>query len=385
MKNILKRISRFPYWWSLPFIGIAAILLGMSSRSPMWMDEYEFYRLSSEIPNYNSTSNWFFVDRPSTLALTVNWKGIDRREAFALVYDTPIYSHSPLVPILLSPIVKGLNFLADKGIIPHIEAQPGLVKGQTNHAETMTIILRIIPIFFTIWTLYLIYKMMEKKVGKLYAYTMWIPVVVGLFILEGSMLFYWDVFMMFFLVATLYIQEMHPNSKWKYVTACCLVNTKMFLGIAFLLPIFIKAFKDDWRTSWKMLLPALSIIPFYIITVLVTHQPLYLWTHYEAQIPIHNFIYTLNDLGSYFNIFMTMGMPLFLAILVLLCLKPIKYAEYIAFLAMGIFYEWGMGLSITYLPAMLCSAALAMPLVVKEFNLIERGIKWMGLENEPIS
>ena len=48
-----------------------------------------------------------------------------------------------------------------------------------------------------------------------------------------------------------------------------------------------------------------------------------------------------------------------------------------------IYPKTGMDISATIMPphSLLCVAA---PLVVKEFNLIERGKKWMGLENEPI-
>jgi hypothetical protein len=49
---------------------------------------------------------------------------------------------------------------------------------------------------------------------------------------------------------------------------------------------------------------------------------------------------------------------------------------------MAIVYEWGNTLTITYLPALLLSTALAMPIVSCEYNLIERGKKWLGLGME---
>jgi hypothetical protein len=377
---MLNKLLKLNWWRYIPLLAMAAVLFGMSSKTPMVIDEYEFYRLSSEIPNYSSTANWFIVDRPSTIADIV-LPNEQEAKALQVVYDTPIYSHSPLVPILVSPIVKGLNFLADKGIIPHIEAQKGETKGEIVPAETMTQILRIIPIGLFILTLYLIFKIMEKKVGN-HAYLMWIPVFAGIGIWQGAMLFYWDDFMMFFLVLTLYLQEMHPNSKWKYVTACCLVNTKMWIGLAFLLPIVILEFRRNWKTCWKMMLPALSIIPWWIITSEVTHQPLYLWTHYWNQMYLHNSIDVINSFSNYFNIFMLQSMPLYVAIFIMLLLKFPKHLEYAVFLLMAMAYEWGNTLSTTYLPSILCSAALAMPLVSYEWNLIERSKKWFGLSEK---
>ena len=381
VRKLLSKIGELPHLWMIPFVAVIAIMFGMSSRNPMWMDEYVFYRLSSELPNYASTSNWFYIDRPSTLAIADEWKGIDVRRMFQLDYDTQIYPHIPLAPILVSPIVKGLNWLADEGVIPHIESQAGLALHKVNHAETMTMILRIIPIGLFIWTLYLIFKMMKRKVGK-HAYLMWIPILAGITLLQGAMLFYWDDFMMFFLVLTLYLQEMHPNSKWKYVTACCLVNTKMWIGLAFLLPIVILEFRRNWKTCWKMMLPALSIIPWWIITSEVTHQPLYLWTHYWNQMYLHNSIDVINSFSNYFNIFMLQSMPLYVAIFIMLLLKFPKHLEYAVFLLMAMAYEWGNTLSTTYLPSILCSAALAMPLVSYEWNLIERSKKWFGLSEK---
>jgi hypothetical protein len=385
---VIAKLKKMNWWRYFPLLAVGAIMLGMSAKTPMWMDEYCFYRLSSELPKYNSTSDWFFVDRPSMLALSIKWVGIDQRASFNLDYDTPIYTHTPLAPILVAPIVKGLNYLADKGVIQHIEAQPGMVVDEKNGAETITWILRIIPILLFVWTMWLIFKLMEHKVGK-HAYMMWIPMLVGMRMFQGAFYFYWDVFMWFFFVLTLYIQEMHPNSKWKYVTACCLVNTKMFVGIAFLAPLVIKEIKNNWvsgvwkRNNWAssfaMALTALSILPFYIATIVVTHNPLYVWQHYAAQIPVHNYIYTLNNLPNYINILFSLGTPVFLAIAVLLLSKFKKYPAYAIFTIIGLLYAWGAGLGMTQTTAMLYVGVITMPLVSYEFNLIERSKKWLHI------
>jgi len=124
----------------------------------------------------------------------------------------------------------------------------------------------------------------------------------------------------------------------------------------------------------------LSIIPFWIDAALVTHNPIFLWSHYWSTIPIHNYFETLTSFADYFNIFMTQAIPVSLAILVLLLLKFPKHLEYAVFIILAIGYEWGNNLAMTYLPAITFSAAVAMPLVSYEWNLIERGKKLLGLE-----
>ena len=114
----------------LPLLMFFVIMAMSAFRTPMWMDEYVFYRLSSDLPHYSTTSDWFYVDRPDVLNPSVTWEDkssvvIDKRASFDWIYNNPVYLHDPLAPALVYPLVKTLNVMADKGIIQHIEAQPG--------------------------------------------------------------------------------------------------------------------------------------------------------------------------------------------------------------------------------------------------------------------
>ncbi|MBU2118738.1 MAG: hypothetical protein KJ954_14215 [Alphaproteobacteria bacterium] len=384
---------------------IGATMLGMSLRTPMWMDEYCFYRLSLGLPGYSATSDWFFKDRLATLSPSIDWSktGFDRDETFKLVYDTPVYPHTPLVPILMSPIVKGLNLLADYNIIPHIEDELGYTYAATQdmdeflrlRAEVITNVLRAITITTIMVSLYLIYKIMEKKIGK-DALFFGLPVAASVMMLYGAFLIYWDVFMMFFFVLTLYMMECKPESKWKYVTACCLVNTKMFLGVAFLFPLFVQQFQNDIKTGWKwplpgwkMALPILSLIPFYVYSLFIVGDPLFFWNHYTAQIPLHDFIYTINSFDGYLKLLVNLGVPFYLPMTVPILWYSKKYPAYATFWVMSMVYAWATGLGITHTSTMIYSGALVFPLVAYEWNLMEKfrvvaakingGLKKVGL------
>tara|TARA_Y100000310_G_scaffold164294_2_gene164131 strand:+ start:1206 stop:2396 length:1191 start_codon:yes stop_codon:yes gene_type:complete len=364
-----------------PLLFFVAVMFGMSFYYPMWMDEYVFYRLADSFPDYSMNKSIFFEDRPEILTPTVEWDSLDRDEMLSLVYDTPIYTHTPLMVMAMSPIVKGLNYLADEGIISHIEDEPGYIgvteeEMKQNRAETMTSILRVISIFVVAASMWLIFKMMEHKVGK-NAYLFAIPVAGSIMALMGAFLFYWDVFMIFFFVLTLYLMEVKPQSKWKYVTACALVNTKLFIGIMFLFPLAVKALKEDgWWKGFKMALPALSILPFYIATVIITGEPLYIFTHYLAQVPLHNFIYTLNSPMDYLVILLNLGMPVFLITTTPILWFWKKYPEYVIFWAMAMFYAWATGLGITHTSTLVYSGALVAPLVAFEFDIVSKLQRW---------
>jgi hypothetical protein len=361
-----------------PILFFATVMLGGSFRTPMIIDEYTFYKLANNFPDYSSTPAWFFEDRPEILFNSIDWDAIDadQREMFNIVYDTPIYTHTPLTVILVSPAVKGLNYLASKGVINYLEDDPGLVRQEdgtlkASRAETITLILRLIPITLCSLSLWLIFKTMQHKVGT-NPYLFAVPVTFGLIMLTGAFLFYWDVFMMFFFALTLYLMEVKPNSKWKYVTACCLVNTKMFIGIAFLAPLVIKAIKNNWKTSYKMILPVLSILPFYITTVIVTGEPFYIFTHYLAQTPIHNMVYEQFTIATFFSTLFSLGIPIILTLTVPVFWYWKKYPEYAFFLIIAVVYAWGTGLGVTHTSTMIYTGVLVFPLVAHELRLVER-------------
>jgi len=349
----------------------------------MWMDEYVFYRLSSDLPKYSTTADWFIVDRPAILNPSIDWtdKGLDQRTALRLVYDTPIYTHTPLAPILVWPFVKIMNVLADKGVIKHLEQEDGYTsKADSDNkllqAEDITKVLRFIPILLFIASMGMIFKLMYRKVG-IYACLFAMPVATGAAMMAGNYLFYWDAFMMFFFVLTLYIMEVHPNSKWKYVTACCLINTKLFIGFVFLAPLVVHALVTNWRTGWKMALPALAIVPHYLMTVWVTKDWLYVVTHYTAQIPIHDFMYTLATPLEWLATLLGFGMPFYLAMTVPILFLWRKYPAYTTLYILGMSYAWGTGLGITHMSTLPYVGALVWPLVAYEWKIIPKVQRWL--------
>lgn len=79
------------------------------------------------------------------------------------------------------------------------------------------------------------------------------------------------------------------------------------------------------------------------------------------------------------NIIMTLGMPVYLIIGVLLLLKGWKHLAVAVFFVMGMFYAWATGLGLTHTTTMLYAGALAAPLVSYEWNLLVRGKKLLGI------
>jgi hypothetical protein len=363
---------------------------------PIWMDEYVFYRLSSQLPEYSSTADWFYDDRPEVMNASMDWEsmGFDYDAALRLTYDTPVFHHTPLAPILVWPLVKGLNTLADNGVIPHIEEQPGAYPIRYNpdgsfasdeevhrnvllqHAEIITVILRLIPLGLFFISMWLIYNLMSRKVG-LNAMLFIIPVAVSDVLLSGSYMFYWDAFMLFFFVLTLYLMETKPDGKWHYLTAMCMINTKIFIPFLFLIPLIMKGWQKSKKEALFMLLTGFSILPFYAVTVAQTGDLFYLFHHYTEGVWITSFIYTsMLDPKTLLN-FGTV--VYFIATLPILYYYK-KYPVYATAFLMGMLYGWGSGLGITQLSTLLYVGALVTPLLGGEWHIMERVQGWIGIK-----
>lgn len=349
----MRRVAVLLCLW-LSLISAGIMMYEANLHSPMWMDEYVFYRLSSNLPQYNVTSDWFYDSRPELMNPDSERFNAEERETFRIIYDTPIYPHTPLATVLVFPAVKVLNILADNGAISHIE--DSFTK---DRSESMTGILRIIPICLFFASMWLAYKTIKKKdVGSNIAFT-FVPLVVCSALLSGTTWFYWDSFMFFFFTLTLYLVE--KNSKWAYVTACCLVNTKMFLGIMFLVPFLFK--------NKKMGLAALSIIPFYLTTAIVTGNLFYPFTHYLAQLEIHNAFYTGWRLSQLVYIVKTWGIIPYLVLTASTLFYIRKYPVYASFWVLTVFYGIAFGTGIYQIAGLLYSGVLVVPLIAKELKV----------------
>jgi hypothetical protein len=391
----LKITGSRVWLWLAPMLFIITLAFMNGIHYPLWMDEYVFYRLSSELPQYSSTADWFYDDRPEVMNPSVDWTamGFDYEAALRLTYDTPIFHHTPLATVLSWPVVKTLNIMADNNIIPSIEEQPGAYPVRYNadgtlvdarevqqnvllqHAETMTIILRCIPLGLFFMSMWLVYKMMAKKVG-LNAMLFALPLAVSTVALSGSYMFYWDAFMMFFFVLTLYLMETHPDGKWHYLTACAMINTKIFIPFLFLIPLIIKGFTQSKRKGFLMFLPGFSILPFYFVMVNVSGDLFYPFTHYIEGMWIHKFIYqivqvkNMVDFGTIAFVVMTLPILYFYK----------KYLVYATLYIVGMLYAWGTGLGVTQLSVLLYVGAIVAPLVGGEFHIMERVEKWVGVK-----
>ena len=344
-ERTVKNLNWKTLLWVLPLVVWLTLSYNLMKTVPMWQDEYVFYRLTSQLPSLAVTKDWFYVDNPKTLVPSSSFP-VDREELFRVIYNTPIYSHSPLANYLVWPFVKTVNILAEKGVIPRIEDTQDL-----NKAETMTVILRIVSMVLFASSMIVVFKLMQLKVrNSAYAYS--IPVFMSIGLLLGGYYFYWDTFMWFFFVLSLYLSE--RKSRWAYVIACFLVNTKAVIGMVLLVPLIIQ--------NRKMAYTLLSIVPFYIASAVITGNPFYTIAHLIPQTSQYTWIYRywtpvmIKNFGLAYYAFLTLPILLFVK----------KYPVYVATYLISLWYAWGFGIAPDKMVSMLYGGALVFPLIVHE-------------------
>ena len=195
----------------------------------------------------------------------------------------------------------------------------------------------------TFLLVYLIARHRNKLTAPLYI----LPIAISARLLAGTMWFYWDTFMMFFFVLTLYLIEVKAP-KWTYfLTAIMLVNSKMIIGAGFLIPLLFKDRKLAW--TW------LSYIPMLVAVVLMRNDVapnvtnLYwpdLWKNVSAWLAIAKF-----DIAGW--LILTAG-----------CLPLIKkHPTYITFYITTIMYSVFAGLGVSHMSTTVYSGALVFPLI----------------------
>lgn len=375
--------------WLIPTLLFCIIMVNSMWKVPMWMDEYIFYRLTSNLPNYQTSSNWFYQDRPQVMNPMNTWEkqtGIpyDRNALLDWIYSTKAYGHNMLEPILCYPLVQTVNFLADHNVIPHVEDEmgyPNIPKDITQedlskvnltmNAEAITKILRFVPIILFALSMWLIFLIMYPKV-KNNAAVLVVPVAACVQMLGGVYFFYWDVWMMFFFILTYYLME--RKSKWAYVTACCLVNTKIFVGLAFLLPLVFK--------NWRMIFTGFAFAPWYLFVAYKNGNLFYPITHYVTGtgMDAHNYVYHLHDLKGWILMFVMLGVPFFILMTFPIFAKIKKYPDLVALLIISVVYAFGSGLTQTDISDLVYVGALIFPVVSYEFGLLDkthRALSWI--------
>lgn len=228
---------------ALFIFGAVGYSLGYAALNNKEMpDEYMFYRITKGLPDYSTSVDWIFVDRPDLVFSE------ESRPYYEEMYETSIWVHPPLPHYLSYPFI--------------------LVTEDIRY-------LRFVSIALTLGILGLVYFIVRRRLGRLLTLIALMPILLFKVVLPvGGTYFYYEAFMVFFLFLTIYLSE--RGSRWKYPSAVAMVLSKTPAAL-YLIPLVVK------EKNWKFCLPGLALAPYYLATVFVSGSPIYLLNHWVGM------------------------------------------------------------------------------------------------------
>jgi len=237
------------------FVLLAYFLVGsnITSDRTTFADEYVFAKLSQNLPDYSTNAAWiperFLMEPPAW------WpEGV-----YENAYSTPIWVHPPLANILARPLLRVLDPIED--------------------IKT----LRFVPLVFYLAVVALFVDIIRRRWGLAASAISLLPLLLCSHLIYGGLWFYNDPFMWMLFALSLWLIEVKPNSKWKYLTMTALVLTKLN-AVILLVPLALAYFfKSGYKKAAFTLLPALALAPYLIWTWTATGDILYLWHHWQTM------------------------------------------------------------------------------------------------------
>lgn len=330
---------------SFALLSFLVVVMGFSLQNGIFntkpsADEYYFTRITMNLPNYSTSSSWVRVDRPD-----LHWEeDYMPDKIFEDAYEKLIWVHPPMAHILAWPYVKLVS---------------------PDYEENWQY-LKILPTILFGLSLTFVYLTLRKRFEGWKILIGFMPISLLYTGLHGVPYLYYDGFMVFMLTLTIYL--ISRGSKFKYLTACLLFLTKT-PAIAFAIPLL---FMDN--RNFKMLLPMLSVLPYYIMTWVVSGDMLYIPHHWMIMQEYTQFHYEHFILANILDSILYSGIYIFAPIVGLAAYRVIKNLSYYNF---GIIALGAIGAGLTgwaIIPYQIQTLLISIPfmvcLIIPQFTLV---------------
>ena len=234
----------------LIFVGIVTCDFIILTKQPIWADEYIFLRITNNLPEYSSDKEWLNDYNGYSIDLD--------NKLYDFAYTAKVWGHPPAANLLALPIVK--------------------IVGDFNNSIW---VYRLLYVFLMLITVGLLIDVIRRRFGYAVASFALIPMLLSQHLIMAGIYVYHDAAMCLFLALTIWIIEVKPKSKWKFVAASAMVLTKIY-AVAFILPLALLYYNvnKDKADMYRMFACALSLGLFLIYQWIVTGQMLYIFTEH---------------------------------------------------------------------------------------------------------
>lgn len=224
-----------------------------------WMgnDEYFFYRITQNLPNYATTGAWLVEEGAP------NPEGVDDAAVYLFdrAYTTPVWIH----PLIANFVAYPITLLFDDA--------PKQIQW-----------LRLFDVVMIIFTAVMFLDIIKSHTNGIVAGISVLPMLVGRYLLANGIMFYHDLFMWFFFALTMWVITKRPNSKWIIPLSVLTVLSKMNAPLL-LIPVLLYLY---YQNRDKMMLvkvgvsSTVAVFGYMAFQAVVTGDPLYVFHHWSA-------------------------------------------------------------------------------------------------------
>lgn len=245
---ILLFVANILYVWNSPAM----------SKVVMGNDEYFFYRVTMNLPHYNTEGSWLYESIAPNPSYAANESVV---LLFDRAYSTPIWIHPLVVNYMAYPIARLFN-----------------------NPVAQIRWLRLVCVLFIVATVILFADIIRRRTNQYIAAISMFPMMVGQWLLANGIMFYNDIFMWLFFALTMWVIERKPKSRWIIPLILITVLSKVN-AILLLIPIGLLLWYKNRKVEYKVIVPSiLSLGIFFGFQAFVAKDMLYLLHHWGGAL-----------------------------------------------------------------------------------------------------
>ncbi|MEE9304551.1 MAG: hypothetical protein V3U84_12315 [Thiotrichaceae bacterium] len=321
--KVLRRII-----YPLAILAFVANILYVWNSEAMrasWMgnDEYFFYRITQNLPNYETTGVWLIEEGAP------NPEGVDDAAVYLFdrAYTTPIWIHPLVANFIAYPIAMAFD-----------------------DAPQQIQWLRLVEVFIIILTVVLFLEVIRRRTNTIVAAISVLPMLFGRLLLANGIIFYNDLFMWLFFALTMFVITVRPRSGWiillAAVTVLCKQNAPLLLA-PILLYLYYQT-RDKKALLRVGIVSSLLVIGYMAFQAVVASDPLYFINHWGRLNPQSKLNITRNVLPYLWTYVISWGLWVTIPLLVvgialIIKRKIIAFYGFAAFGLVTLLYGFGWG------------------------------------------
>ncbi len=345
---ILLFVVNILYVWNSP---------AMSSVA-MNHDEYIFYRLTMNLPHFNTDAKWLDENE---LTKPVSWERYSDdyiKKLNEAAYTTPIWIHPIIVNYIAYPIAKLF-------VDPALEIKW----------------LRLVCVFLIVVTVTLFADVIRRRTNAYIATVSIFPMLVGQWLLANGIMFYNDVFMWLIFAFTLWVIERKPQSKWIILLTMLVVLSKLN-AILLLIPIGLFLWHKNKKVEYKVIVPSVVAIGlFFGFQAFVAKDLLYLVHHWSGTLSDFAKNFVNQDVFPHIeNYIICWGLYISIPLIIVGAIVVIKkrlssYYPFVAFSVVVMLYGFAWGWFAYQVFPIMYASMFAVPVVLPLLVNIEESEK----------